>query len=146
MTEIDGQMKLFAEKLHENLQKHASTDEQHVASIDIQTSEICTKADLDKLADEVYTEITSLEDSQDRCLNQTYFPLNNIVGGLESSIEGMQKGIRAIQTACEQTCTLSIDRQKTQRIARRTSTAINRQFNKGIDRYQLYPRQNDPTP
>ncbi|KAL0846936.1 hypothetical protein Bca101_020182 [Brassica carinata] len=44
MTEIDGQMKLFAEKLRENLQKHKSTDEQHVASIDIQTSEICTKA------------------------------------------------------------------------------------------------------
>lgn len=90
-------MKLFAEKLHENLQKHPSTDEQHVASIDIQTLKICTRADLDELADEVYTEIASLDDSQDRRLDQMYFPLNNIVGGLESRIEGMQKGIRAIQ-------------------------------------------------
>ncbi|KAL0723226.1 hypothetical protein Bca4012_037825 [Brassica carinata] len=53
LTEIDGQMKLFAEKFHENLQKQKSTDEQPIASIDIQTSEICTRPDLDKLADEV---------------------------------------------------------------------------------------------
>ncbi|KAG2307252.1 hypothetical protein Bca52824_027000 [Brassica carinata] len=66
MTEIDGQIKLFAEKLHENLQKHISTYEQHVASIDIQTSKICTRADFDKLADEVYTALTSVDDSQDR--------------------------------------------------------------------------------
>ncbi|KAL0696289.1 hypothetical protein Bca4012_063469 [Brassica carinata] len=78
LTEIDGQMKLFSEKLQENLQKQKSTDE-HVASIDIQTSEICTRADLDKLADEVYTAITSVDDSQDRRLEQTYFPLINEV-------------------------------------------------------------------
>ncbi|KAG2328728.1 hypothetical protein Bca52824_011456 [Brassica carinata] len=79
LTEIDDQMKLFAEKLRENLQKQKSTDEQHVASIDIQTSEICTRADLDKLADEAYTAITSVDDSQDRRLEQTYFPLINEV-------------------------------------------------------------------
>ncbi|KAL0733900.1 hypothetical protein Bca4012_010110 [Brassica carinata] len=97
VTEIDGQMKLFAEKLHENLQKQKSTDKQAVASIDIQTSEICTRADLDKLADDVYTAITSVDDSQDRRLDQTYFPLVNEVGTMESSIEGMQKEIKVIQ-------------------------------------------------
>ncbi|KAG2298677.1 hypothetical protein Bca52824_035149 [Brassica carinata] len=55
LTEIDGQI----EKLHENLQKQKSTDKQPIASIDIQTSEIYTRADLDKLADDVYTTITS---------------------------------------------------------------------------------------
>ncbi|KAL0864784.1 hypothetical protein Bca101_043902 [Brassica carinata] len=49
--------------LHENLQKKRSTDEQHVASIDIHTSEICIRADLNKFADEVYTAITSVVDS-----------------------------------------------------------------------------------
>ncbi|KAL0863863.1 hypothetical protein Bca101_042981 [Brassica carinata] len=97
LTEIDGQMKLFAKKLHENLQKQKSTDEQHVASIDIQTSEILTRTDLDKLPDEVYMAITSVDDSQDKRLEQTYFPIINEVGSMESSIEGMQKEIKAIQ-------------------------------------------------
>ncbi|KAG2311929.1 hypothetical protein Bca52824_023486 [Brassica carinata] len=97
LTKIDGQMKLFAEKLHENLQKQKLTDEESIASIDIQTSEICTRADLDKLADEVYTAITSVDYSQDRRLDQTYFPLVNEVGSMESSIEGMQKEIKAIR-------------------------------------------------
>ncbi|KAG2298737.1 hypothetical protein Bca52824_035209 [Brassica carinata] len=99
MTEIDGQMKLFAEKLHENLQKHTSTDKHHVASIDIQISEICTRTDLDKLVDEVYTALTSVDESQDRRLDQMYFPLNNKVGKMESSIEGMQKGIEPFEAA-----------------------------------------------
>ncbi|KAG2312994.1 hypothetical protein Bca52824_024551 [Brassica carinata] len=41
--------------------------------------------------------ITSVDDLQDRRLEQTYFPLINEVGSMEFSIEGMQKEIKAIQ-------------------------------------------------
>ncbi|KAL0877041.1 hypothetical protein Bca101_026746 [Brassica carinata] len=57
-------MKLFAEKLHEMIQKQTSTHVHHVASINTETSELCTRADLDKMAEEIYTAIERTEGMQ----------------------------------------------------------------------------------
>ncbi|KAG2329711.1 hypothetical protein Bca52824_000891 [Brassica carinata] len=92
-------MKLFARSFRENLRsKHRPISS--VASIDTDFRDLY-QSDLDKLADDVYTAITSVDDSQDRRLDQAYFRFVSEVGSMESSIEGMHKEIKAIRDSLQ---------------------------------------------